>query len=48
MTNIAEQINMYLDNDFVVRKFLFNNIISLRALARYIVSSLELKEKNME
>ena len=48
MTNIAEQVNIFLDNDFIIRKCLFRNIISFRALSRYIIRILDLKEKNMD
>jgi len=48
MTNIAEQVGTYLDNDFIIRKCLFNNIISLRALSRHLIKNLHLSEKNMD
>ena len=35
--NIAEQVNTFLANDFVVRKCLSKNIVSLRALSREII-----------
>ncbi len=48
MTNIAEQVKIFLDNDFIIRKCLFRNIISLRALSRYIIKTLSLEEKNID
>lgn len=48
MTNIAEQVKIFLDNDFIIRKCLFRNIISLRALSRYIIKILSLEEKNLD
>lgn len=45
---ISEKVNFFLKNDFIIRKCLFKNIISLRALSRYIINNLELKEKNMD
>src|SRR3989338_3641924 len=46
--NIAEQVNSFLDNDFVIRKTLSKNIVSLRALARNIIKELGLKESNQD
>ncbi|MFH0868174.1 MAG: hypothetical protein V1831_02590 [Candidatus Woesearchaeota archaeon] len=46
--NISNQIKTFLDNDFIIRKCLFKNIISLRALSRHIVKRLGLKEKNLD
>ena len=48
MTTIAEQVKVFLDNDFIIRKCLFRNIISFRALSRYIIKTLDLEEKNMD
>ena len=48
MTHIAEQVKLFLDNDFIIRKCLFRNIISLRALSRYIIKTLNLEEKNLD
>lgn len=48
MTNIAEQVKALLDNDFIIRKCLFRNIISLRALSRYIIKTQSLEEKNLD
>ncbi len=48
MTNIAENVKLFLDNNFIVRKCLFMNIISFRALSRHIISALALEEKNMD
>ncbi|MBI2558726.1 hypothetical protein HYW20_05365 [Candidatus Woesearchaeota archaeon] len=48
MTHIAEKVKIFLDNDFIIRKCLFRNIISLRALARYIIQTLNLEEKNLD
>jgi len=46
--NIAEQVNTFLANDFVVRKCLSKNIVSLRALSREIIKELGLKENNLD
>ena len=46
--NITEQIKNFLDNDFIIKKCLFKNIISLRALARHIIHMLRLKESNLD
>jgi len=48
MTNISDQVKVFLDNDFIIRKCLFRNIISLRALSRYVIKSLSLEEKNLD
>ena len=48
MTSIAEQVKAFLDNDFIIRKCLFRNIISLRALSRHIIETLNLEEKNLD
>lgn len=45
--SIAEKVKNFLDNDFVIRKCLAKNIVSLRALARHIIQKLELKEINL-
>jgi len=46
--NIADRIKTHLDSDFVIRRCLFRNIISLRALARHLIEKLGLKDKNMD
>lgn len=46
--NITEQVSTFLDNDFVIRKCLSKNIISLRALSREIIKKLGLKENNLD
>lgn len=46
--SISDRVNFFLKNDFIIRKCLFKNIMSLRALSRYIVKSLELKESNLD
>ena len=46
--NIADRIKTHLDSDFVIRRCLFRNIISLRALARHLIAKLDLKDKNMD
>lgn len=46
--NIADKIKVYLDSDFVIRRCLFRNIISFRALARYLIEKFDLKDKNMD
>ena len=48
MTQIAQQVKMFLDNDFIIRKCLFRNIISLRALSRYIIHILDLDRQNLD
>ena len=48
MTNISEKVKVFLDNDFIIRKCLFRNIISLRALSRYIIKTINLEEKNID
>ena len=48
MTNIAERVKAFLDNEFIIRKCLFRNILSLRALSRYIVQTTGLEEKNLD
>jgi predicted regulator of amino acid metabolism with ACT domain len=48
MTQISEQVKRFLENDFIIRKCLFRNIISLRALSRHIIKKLELKESNLD
>jgi aspartokinase len=48
MTNISRSVNSFLDNDFITRKCLFRNIISLRALSRYIIKELCLEERNLD
>lgn len=47
MTHIAEQVKVFLDNDFIIRKCLFRNVISFRALSRYIIKILSLEERNL-
>lgn len=46
--NISDKVGRFLDNDFVIRKCLFRNILSLRALSRHIIKRLELKEGNLD
>src|SRR3989338_11702903 len=46
--NITEQVNSFLGNDFVIRKCLSKNIISLRALSRQIIKEINLKESNLD
>lgn len=46
--NISDKVSSFLDNDFIIRRCLFKNIISLRALSRHIIRKLELKERNLE
>ena len=46
--NISDQTKAFLDNDFIIRKCLFKNIVSLRALSRYIIKKLGLKDKNLD
>ena len=44
---IANKVKTFLDNDFVIRKALSKNIISLRALSRYLCDTLGLDQKNI-
>ena len=44
----SDKVNSFLDNDFIIRKCLFRNIVSLRALSRHIIGKLGLKEKNFD
>lgn len=46
--NIAERVNAFLDNDFVIRRCLSKSIISLRALSRLLIKELNLKEGNLD
>ncbi len=46
--NITEKVKSFLDNDFIVKKALFKNIVSLRALARYIILNLGLENNNLD
>ena len=46
--NITEQVKSFLDNDFIVRKCLFKNIVSLRALSRHIIGRVGLKDSNLD
>src|SRR3989338_6524687 len=48
MTTLAEQVKVFLDTDFITRKCLLRNIISFRALSRYIIKTLALEDKNMD
>ena len=46
--NITGKVNFFLDNDFIIRRCLFRNIISLRALSRYAIKKLDLSDKNLD
>ncbi len=46
--NITEQVKGFLGNDFIIRKCLLKNIVSLRALARHIIQKLGLKDRNLD
>ena len=46
--NISIAVQKFLDSDFIIRKCLLRNILSLRALARHIIKELELKESNLD
>ncbi len=46
--NIAEQVTLFLDNEFIIRKCLFQNIISLRALSRHILTHYKHSEKETD
>ena len=45
---ISDRVSSFLDNDFIIRKCLFKNIISLRALSRHTIKKLDLKERNLD
>ncbi len=45
---ISDKVSSFLDNDFIVRKCLFRNVISLRALSRHIIKRIGLEESNMD
>ena len=45
---ISDKVSSFLDNDFMIRKCLFKNIVSMRALSRHIIKKLGLKEKNLD
>lgn len=47
-TSISDKVASFLDNDFIIRKCLFKDIVSLRALARYAIKKLGLKESNLD
>ena len=46
--SITEQVSAFLDNDFLIRKCLSKNIISLRALSRQVIKELGLRESNLD
>ena len=46
--NVADSVKTHLDSDFVIRRCLFRNIISLRALSRHLIEKLGLKDKNID
>lgn len=48
MTTISGQVKIFLDNDFIIRKCLFRNIISFRALSRHIIKTLAFEDKNID
>ncbi len=49
MTNsITTQVNALLDRDFMIRRCLLKDIVSLRALSRYAIRTLGLRERNMD
>ena len=47
-SRVSHRVNAFLDSDIIVRKCLLKNIISLRALSRYIIQKLELEQKNLD
>ena len=47
-SNITEKVTNFLDNDFIIRRALSKNIVSLRALSREIIKELGLKENNLD
>ena len=46
--NISTAVQKFLDSDFIIRKCLLRNILSLRALSRHITKELELKDSNLD
>src|SRR3989338_5406644 len=46
--NITNHVKSFLDNDFIVKKALSKNIVSLRALARHIISDIGLENNNLD
>ena len=48
MTHISARVKAFLDNDFIIRKCLFRNITSFRALSRHMIKALDLEEKNID
>jgi aspartokinase len=46
--NISDRVNSFLESNFVIRKCLFQNILSLRALSRHIIKVLNLKDGNLD
>ncbi len=46
--NISIAVQKFLDSDFIIRKCLLRNILSLRALARHVIKELELKDSNLD
>ena len=46
--NITNHVKSFLDNDFIVKKALFKNIVGLRALARHIIRDLGLENNNLD
>jgi aspartokinase len=46
--NISNMVNIYINNDFITRKALFKNIVSLRALTRHIIKQTNLSDDNFD
>ncbi len=44
----SDKIRLFLENDFIIRKCLLKNIVSLRALSRYAIKELDLKENSLD
>lgn len=46
--SISIAVQKFLESDFIIRKCLARNILSLRALSRHIIKELGLKESNLD
>lgn len=46
--NISNLVISFLDNEFIIRRCLMKDIVSLRALARHLIKKLGLENKNLD
>jgi aspartokinase len=46
--NITTAVNSFINNDFITRKALLKNIVSLRALTRHIINQTNLSDENFD